>query len=105
MTAREPFAKEELVQSLVRAFKIYTETFGEEPHGTERQIRGLVELGVLKALNAAFNKRLGEEIAKARASRDGMREALKKIAGADYRGNRSPESILAFNALAADKGE
>ncbi|MBK8424402.1 MAG: hypothetical protein IPL30_10990 [Elusimicrobia bacterium] len=56
-------------------------------------------------INAAFNRRLDEELVKARASRDGLREALKKIAGADYRGNRSSESILAFNALAADQEE
>ena len=31
--------------------------------------------------------------------RDALREALKKIAGIDYRGNRSTESYIAFEAL------
>ena len=48
-------------------------------------------------------RHLNEGYQAGRASRDGLRKALKRIAGADYRGNRSSESVLAFEALAEDE--
>ena len=96
MTDREPFMKKEC--GGVRIGEGVWINLGE--NGTPYNLGRVVH-----EANAAFNKWLDEELVKARASRDGLREALKKIAGADYRGNRSPESILAFNARAADKGE
>lgn len=39
----------------------------------------------------------------ARAGRKKLREALKRIADADYRGHRSSESAVAFEALSEDE--
>ena len=48
-------------------------------------------------------EKLGAELARVQAEREAMREPLQKIAGADYRSNRSSESQTAFAALAAMK--
>ena len=37
------------------------------------------------------------------AENEKLKEALEKIANADYRGNRSSESVIAFNALKLTK--
>jgi len=39
------------------------------------------------------------KIKELKAERERLRTALEKIANTDYRGNRSTESVIAFNAL------
>lgn len=85
---------------------------GTEPEGRKlpyyfRTVAGNIILNSSGSVEAhgLICAALADAYAAGRASREPLREALKKIAGADYRGNRSSESILAFNALAADKEE
>ena len=52
------------------------------------------------SMNAAY----AEGFKAGRASRDGLRKALEKIAGEDYRGNRPVSASIAMKAL-KDDGE
>lgn len=51
-----------------------------------------------------INRAYEDGVKEGRASSDGLREALEKIAGVDYRGNRPVSASIAMKAL-KDDGE
>lgn len=102
MTDREPFMKKEC--GGVRIGEGVWINLGE--NGTPYNLGRVVH-----EANAAFNKRLDEEIAKAKASRDGLREALERsrMAIDDWLHSYAPEfcdedSVAQTRSRISEKG-
>lgn len=87
--------RDKLIETADKLLRVSTEL---------ERVRGLCREAIAAAEQA--NDLLKAELQiseKRRQERDAYEMVLEKIAGADYRGNRSPESQLAHNALV--KGE
>ena len=73
----EAKARSMLPELLQKAFQAYTESFGEQPHGTLTQMKGLMEFGMVKGFAlelASARKEEAEECAKVAESEMFLKE-------------------------------